>query len=149
MATEGSVADDVGAPESWEVADLDESMSRLLLSTSNNDKDKDCTKSTHDQLADASVAVGCGVYKKVDDDVINQVDQFLREALQNPRERLSGKCTFIWDCFGDEKYCNWFGNRMLYDYVILSLHRYAMSADGALLQWIECTLIIINATFYS
>lgn len=92
------MVDDVGAPESWEVADLDESMSRLMLSTSNKGRDKDSSKSIHDQLAygsepfpDSSVAIGGDVVQKVADDAINQVDQFLLEALQNPRERLSGK----------------------------------------------------------
>lgn len=98
------MANDVGAPESWEVADLDESMSRLMLSTSNKEKHKDSTKSIHDQLAHGSgpgsASVDFGVVQKVDDIVINQVDQFLREALQNPRERLSGKCALMFPCIG-------------------------------------------------
>ncbi|GAV60243.1 SUZ domain-containing protein [Cephalotus follicularis] len=75
---EGSVVEDLGAPESWEVADLDGSMSRLMLSSSSSTK-KDFNPqdlSTVDAPRDS-------------EDDVNQVDQFLREALQNPRERLS------------------------------------------------------------
>ncbi|KAL5139356.1 R3H domain-containing protein 2 [Glycine soja] len=92
---EGS-AEDLGAPESWEVADLDESMNRLnLMVFSNND-----SKQPHQRLADYNdddaplppppppppPSSSCD---EVSDDAINQVDQFLREAIQNPRERLS------------------------------------------------------------
>lgn len=79
---EGSVVEDLVAPESWEVADLDATMSRLLLSS----KASDATPPS----ASASVSSAENV---VSEDVINQVDQFLREAIQNPRERLSSKPT--------------------------------------------------------
>ncbi|KAB1225359.1 hypothetical protein CJ030_MR1G015701 [Morella rubra] len=95
---EGSV-EDLGAPESWEVADLDESMSRLMLSSK---KDSKAPQELNDGLAPASVpssaslasnsalaSAGGDGCENVSDDVINLVDQFLREALQNPRERLS------------------------------------------------------------
>jgi len=83
------VVDDLGAPESWEVADLDETMSRLLL----NKDSKQQKQQPQDQLArSGSGSLGSG--EKVTDDVINQVDQFLREALQNPRERLSSEFFF-------------------------------------------------------
>ena len=92
---EGS-AEDLGAPESWEVADLDESMNRLnLMVFSNND-----SKQPHQRLADYNdddaplpppPSSSCD---EVSDDAINQVDQFLREAIQNPRERLSSRFTF-------------------------------------------------------
>ncbi|CAK7325250.1 unnamed protein product [Dovyalis caffra] len=84
---EGSVAvEDLGAPESWEVADLDETMSRLLLNKDSRQQQQQ--QQPQDQLArSGSDSFGSG--EKVTDDVINQVDQFLREALQNPRERLS------------------------------------------------------------
>lgn len=83
--------EDLGAPESWEVADLDESMSRLMLSSNKDTK-------AQEQLDDGSVttsspptpAPSAPASAKSSEDVINQVDQFLREALQNPRERLSG-----------------------------------------------------------
>lgn len=90
---EGS-ADDLGAPESWEVADLDESMSRLMLSPSSSKKDSSSSSSSLDAsvLAPASSStsapVGAGT---IPEDPLNQVDQFLREALQNPRERLSSE----------------------------------------------------------
>ncbi|KAF9674986.1 hypothetical protein SADUNF_Sadunf10G0184700 [Salix dunnii] len=70
---EGSVVvDDIGAPESWEVADLDETMSRLLL----NKDSKQHQQQPQDQLArSGSGSYGSG--EKVSDDVINHVDQFL------------------------------------------------------------------------
>ncbi|KAK4761835.1 hypothetical protein SAY87_029719 [Trapa incisa] len=78
--------EDLGAPDSWEVADLDESMRRLMLSS----KDKDsiaqeqldgCSPSTSSAAAPTSV--------NLSEDISNQIDQFLLEALQSPRERLS------------------------------------------------------------
>ncbi|GAU23529.1 hypothetical protein TSUD_40080 [Trifolium subterraneum] len=86
---EGS-SDDLGAPESWEVADLDDSMNRLNLLISSNKDSK-----PHDHAADvASVhppppSSSSATGDKVFDDAVNLVDQFLREAIQNPRERLS------------------------------------------------------------
>ncbi|ESW15799.1 hypothetical protein PHAVU_007G103200 [Phaseolus vulgaris] len=88
---EGS-AEDLGAPESWEVADLDESMNRLNLMLSST---KD-SNHPHQRLSDDDVPpppppppLPSSTGDKVSDDVVNQVDQFLREAIQNPRERLS------------------------------------------------------------
>ncbi|XP_027936557.1 R3H domain-containing protein 2-like isoform X1 [Vigna unguiculata] len=88
---EGS-AEDLGAPESWEVADLDESMNRLNLMLSSS---KD-SNHPHQRLSDDEVPpppppppLPSASGDKVSDDVVNQVDQFLREAIQNPRERLS------------------------------------------------------------
>ncbi|KAI3419904.1 uncharacterized protein J3R85_012820 [Psidium guajava] len=81
---EGS-AEDAGAPESWEVADVDESMRRLMLSSKE--------PNVHD--LDGGGGGGCSAaaapppQERVPQDVLGQVDQFLREALQNPRERLS------------------------------------------------------------
>ncbi|KAF2318323.1 hypothetical protein GH714_005166 [Hevea brasiliensis] len=93
---EGSVVEDLGAPESWEVADLDETMSRLMLRDSKQESEKlplelSADVSIHSGLASGygSSASGTGSGEKVSDGIINQVDQFLREALQNPRERLS------------------------------------------------------------
>ncbi|KAE9619307.1 putative R3H domain, SUZ domain-containing protein [Lupinus albus] len=89
---EGS-ADDFGAPDSWEVADLDESMNRLNLILSSSSKIKDSTLSddslTSSSAPSASASSSSSTGDKLSDDVINQVDQFLREAIQNPRERLS------------------------------------------------------------
>ncbi|OMO67821.1 Single-stranded nucleic acid binding R3H [Corchorus capsularis] len=82
---EGSVVEDLGAPESWEVADLDATMSRLMLASKKEPKaefsDTACSAS--------DLASGSSAEKVIGEDVINQVDQFLREAIQNPRERLS------------------------------------------------------------
>ncbi|XP_076910251.1 uncharacterized protein LOC143567827 [Bidens hawaiensis] len=75
----GSV-DDLGPPDSWEVADLDASMSRLMLSNSNNKSDSTTATATEFDTDDRSSSDGA---------LVNSVDQFLREALQNPRERLS------------------------------------------------------------
>lgn len=100
----GNAVEDPVAPESWEVADVEESMKRLLLSASSSAKDSatpsssssnciaadDLTASGPLNLAFSSGAENAGV-SGLSDDAINQVDQFLREALQNPRERLSSK----------------------------------------------------------
>lgn len=83
---EGSSEDLGGAPESWEVADLDDSMNRLnLLISSNKDSNADGAASPHLPNSSSSSISG----DNVSDDAVNQVDQFLREAIQNPRERLS------------------------------------------------------------
>jgi len=85
---EGSSEDLGGAPESWEVADLDDSMNRLnLLISSNKDSNADGAASPHLPNSSSSSISG----DNVSDDAVNQVDQFLREAIQNPRERLSSK----------------------------------------------------------
>lgn len=104
---EGSV-EDIGAPESWEIADLDESMSRLLLkkdsskppppppqelrdgSASASASCNSCSSSSSSSNSNSAAGDGCGG-EKVSEDLVNQVDQFLREAIQNPRERLSSK----------------------------------------------------------
>ncbi|KAL0910444.1 hypothetical protein M5K25_021428 [Dendrobium thyrsiflorum] len=99
---EGS-GEDIGPPDSWESADLDERMSRLLVSSKKNSDSFLSMSSPLQEFADetampylaASVATTavssgsgerCGV---MSEDVLNQVDQFLREALEKPRERLS------------------------------------------------------------
>lgn len=91
---EGS-AEDLGAPESWEVADLDESMNRLNLILSSNKDSKtnrdDSPPSSSSSSAPSASSSSSSTGDKLSDDVINQVDQFLREAIQNPRERLSGR----------------------------------------------------------
>ncbi|CAL0321259.1 unnamed protein product [Lupinus luteus] len=90
---EGS-AEDLGAPESWEVADLDESMNRfnlMLSSSSSSNNNNDSNISDDSALSSSSAPSGSAssTRDKLYDDAINQVDQFLREAIQNPRERLS------------------------------------------------------------
>lgn len=103
---EGS-AEDLGAPESWEVADLDESMSRLMLSSNKDSKaleladasSSSAASGSSASLSSSSSSTSSPPYtsgEKVSEDVINQVDQFLREAIQNPRERLASMfCVFM------------------------------------------------------
>lgn len=79
--------DDLGAPESWEVADLDESMRRLMLSSSK--KEAKSSPEPADYPAPSSASGFAS--EKIPEDLLNKVDPFLREAIQNPRERLSGK----------------------------------------------------------
>ncbi|XP_047321583.1 uncharacterized protein LOC124925585 [Impatiens glandulifera] len=97
---EGSPEDLGAPPDSWEVADLDASMSRLLLSSSSSSNKKESSPnpslSSFDsaslELSDVSPSSTVPTDNKskgVSEDLINSVDQFLREALQNPRERLS------------------------------------------------------------
>ncbi|GLT88751.1 hypothetical protein SLE2022_067620 [Rubroshorea leprosula] len=86
---EGSVVEDLGAPESWEVADLDATMSRLMLSSKKESK-LEFDDAPSSAAASSSASGSSASYEKViSEDLINQVDQFLREAIQNPRERLS------------------------------------------------------------
>ncbi|KAK9056475.1 hypothetical protein SSX86_023836 [Deinandra increscens subsp. villosa] len=84
-SAEEDLREEGGPPDSWEVADLDATMSRLMLSSkreSNNSSISEFT-SASSPLPLRSSSGG------VLDDMVNSVDQFLREALQNPRERLS------------------------------------------------------------
>ncbi|KAK2973943.1 hypothetical protein RJ640_001411 [Escallonia rubra] len=91
MSGGGSVEDLGAPPDSWEVADLDATMSRLLLSSNKNSSSSNLpsTSSSPPELVDVlapstTTSLACGP-----EDFVNSVDQFLREALQNPRERLS------------------------------------------------------------
>ncbi|KAJ6800870.1 uncharacterized protein M6B38_202405 [Iris pallida] len=91
--------DEIGAPDSWEMADLDETMSRmLLLSSSSSSSSKKASSSVpsnpefYDESAPASDAMGLGGGDRrggFSEEALSQVDQFLREALDKPRERLS------------------------------------------------------------
>lgn len=84
-----SLASVEDGPESWEVADVDASMRRLMLSSR-----KDSNISSHKQdetVEDSGPASGLNTGSDMSDNLINTVDQFLREAIQNPRERLSGE----------------------------------------------------------
>ncbi|XP_059628425.1 uncharacterized protein LOC132271155 [Cornus florida] len=94
---EGSVEDLGAPPDSWEVADLDATMSRLMLS-SKKDSSSNASSSSPPELADLSASASASASSSlaslasdggVPEDLVNSVDQFLREALQNPRERLS------------------------------------------------------------
>ncbi|CAK9136615.1 unnamed protein product [Ilex paraguariensis] len=83
-------AEDLGAPpDSWEVVDLDASMKKLMLSgktlSSTSPPELPASATNSASLATSTSASSVGV----SEDLINSVDQFLREAIQNPRERLS------------------------------------------------------------
>ncbi|KAL3838205.1 hypothetical protein ACJIZ3_022796 [Penstemon smallii] len=92
---EGSVTTSLGVaddgPESWEVADVEASLGRLMLS-SRKDSNSNNSNSNNNQ-AEIPEGSGSGFNSNLglgmSDDLINTVDQFLREAIQNPRERLS------------------------------------------------------------
>ncbi|KAI7758054.1 hypothetical protein M8C21_017360 [Ambrosia artemisiifolia] len=93
-AMAGSV-DDV-APDSWEVADLDATMSRLMLSSSskpNNNNNNNNNNKNNNNNSDSATTDGSALDRSssggVMESLLSSVDQFLREALQNPRERLS------------------------------------------------------------
>ncbi|XP_051143071.1 uncharacterized protein LOC127259642 [Andrographis paniculata] len=78
-------------PESWEVADVEASVRRLLLS-SKKDSDVsflDETTKGSGSCCGSELDLKSGLGSGTGDDVISSVDQFLREAIQNPRERLS------------------------------------------------------------
>lgn len=91
-------AEDLGAPESWEVADVEESVKKLMLrevaSSGPDEASVSASVSSSSSSSASSIGFGGGGGEKgggvcVSEEVVNQVDQFLREALQNPRERLS------------------------------------------------------------
>ncbi|KAL6838430.1 hypothetical protein ACP4OV_031675 [Aristida adscensionis] len=78
------------APDSWETADIDGAMARLVLAarrvSSSPDlaDDRDPPPPAAPQGPPAASAAAAPR-----DDLVAQVDQFLREALEKPRERLS------------------------------------------------------------
>ncbi|XP_058182557.1 uncharacterized protein LOC131300641 [Rhododendron vialii] len=85
-------AEDLGAPpDSWEVADLDASVKRLMISSSNKDSSPSSSPSSLDPTTSSSSSCSASAQKVggVSEDALDSVDEFLREALQNPRERLS------------------------------------------------------------
>ncbi|KAH6755130.1 hypothetical protein C2S53_017839 [Perilla frutescens var. hirtella] len=69
-------------PESWEVADVEASMRRLMHSSRKESSNISSNKQ-EERVEESGPGLG------VSDNLINTVDQFLREAIQNPRERLS------------------------------------------------------------
>lgn len=91
--------EDLGAPDSWESADLDESMSRLMVSSKKNlssfrstslqEFDEDEAVPQLGATTTASSLIPGEASSTVSEDSLNQVDLFLREALEKPRERLS------------------------------------------------------------
>ncbi|XP_072995931.1 uncharacterized protein [Typha latifolia] len=93
---EGS-AEDLAAPDSWEMADLDETMSRLLLSSRNTpvavsslpDLSNEAAPQVSPAPSSSSSSSSRERGREVSEEAIREVDQFLREALEKPRERLS------------------------------------------------------------
>ncbi|XP_047047208.1 R3H domain-containing protein 2-like [Lolium rigidum] len=86
--------DAAAAPESWETADLDGAMSRLLLSSSSSSSTSARRVASSPDLADEgddhdTPPLTATQTPASADDLVAQVDQFLREALEKPRERLS------------------------------------------------------------
>lgn len=82
-------------PESWEVADVEASMRRLMLSSRKESSNVSSNKQ-EERVEESGPGLG------VSENLINTVDQFLREAIQNPRERLSGEFSlalFVRDSF--------------------------------------------------
>jgi large subunit ribosomal protein L10Ae len=85
------------APDSWETADIDGPMSRLILSARRVSSSPDLTEEGEEQQRDPPAPLTQpppqqqGPAAPSRDDSAAQVDQFLREALEKPRERLSGK----------------------------------------------------------
>ncbi|XP_008783999.1 R3H domain-containing protein 1-like [Phoenix dactylifera] len=97
---EGSV-EDPGAPDSWELADLDDSMTRLMLSSKKGFDPSTPPPSMTvefaeeappppDSVGSSSSASGLAERRRgPSEEELSEVDQFLREALDKPRERLS------------------------------------------------------------
>jgi hypothetical protein len=90
-------AEDVAAaaPDSWESADIDGPISRLILSARRVSSSPDLADNPDPpQPPPALQPQGPpSVPSAAREDLMAQVDQFLREALEKPRERLSGKLT--------------------------------------------------------
>jgi len=76
------------APDSWETADIDGPMSRLILTARRVSSSPDLAEEQQDPPPAPPQTQGPA---PAGDDSVAQVDQFLREALEKPRERLSGK----------------------------------------------------------
>lgn len=89
----------VDVRDSWEVADLDESMSRLLVSSRKSPASlpsRELAEEATPPAVSASqvAAASSGRRGVVLEDAVSQVDGFLREALEKPRERLSSKASW-------------------------------------------------------
>ncbi|XP_026660244.1 R3H domain-containing protein 2-like [Phoenix dactylifera] len=93
---EGSAED----PGEWELADVDDSMFRLMLSSKKSSDSSTPPPSTAGDFAEeapplpdsvaSSSSSGLAERRRgPSEEVLSQVDQFLREALEKPRERLS------------------------------------------------------------
>lgn len=84
-ATEDAAA---AAPDSWETADIDGPMSRLIVSARRVSSSPDLADDQNPPQQQGSPSSAPSAARE---NLVAQVDQFLREALEKPRERLSGK----------------------------------------------------------
>ncbi|TVU10606.1 hypothetical protein EJB05_44149 [Eragrostis curvula] len=86
-------ADDAAAspaPDSWETADIDGAMSRLILSARRASSSPDLADERDQRPAlPSQQQAPAAPSASAREDAVAQVDQFLREALEKPRERLS------------------------------------------------------------
>lgn len=83
------VLEEESAPESWELVDLEENMKKLMSSA----RSSPCAPVVGEEcIENEGMGIG-GLPFSTDPDSTsaNQVDGFLREALQNPRDRLTSK----------------------------------------------------------
>ena len=87
-AEDAAAAAAAAAPDSWETADIDGPMSRLILTARRVSSSPDLAEEQQDPPPAPPQTQGPA---PAGDDSVAQVDQFLREALEKPRERLSGK----------------------------------------------------------
>ena len=105
---------DDAAPDTWESADIDEQLQKLHLKPTPSEKPKfeaealivaDEPKSDESRQVKASNKGKDGneASRKpsVDPTLVEKVDSFLREALRNPRDRLTSECR---DPRGDYKH---------------------------------------------
>ena len=90
---EGS-ANEIGVPGSWEMVDLDERISRMMIlskPSASPSPSPSPSPSSHQHEAPSGSVVSGDQSGGISEEALNQVDQFLREALEKPRERLSSK----------------------------------------------------------
>ncbi|CAN6223260.1 unnamed protein product [Urochloa humidicola] len=86
---EDAAASAAAAPDSWETADIDGAMSRLVLSTRRVSSSPDLAEEQQQDPPPAQPGPQTQGAAAARDDSAAQVDQFLREALEKPRERIS------------------------------------------------------------
>jgi hypothetical protein len=80
-------------PDSWETADIDGPLSRLILSARRMSSSPDFADGQDPPQPPPTLQPqgAPSAPSDVCEGLVAQVDQFLREALEKPRERLSGK----------------------------------------------------------
>ena len=76
----------------WELRDLEQRMNKLLAPEPAGAEAIESLQEESARVSSSPANEGLG-------DVMNQVDQFLRDALQNPRERLTSECLFLFAPF--------------------------------------------------